>query len=481
MEIRFISTSAEVDPLAELWAEPVFAAAYAAAENAWAETAVDAVWDDDVVPDSPDAEALYAVMADGQDILDVHSVVRHARAAVVAQDALFHRILVRAGENPDPWVGPDPTLDRLWQPRRQGETVTTVRARRRNLAVRSAAADIAVRVSLTDHQVRNRAHRAAVLSHRCPRVWGLCLSGEVSEQNIRTTVDLAASLPDDDTASWAMFDEAVSTFAATAAPGRFRIRARAVRERAHREPLQERHTRASAGRCVWVDPLLDGMAQLSVIGPAADIAAIDAQVDDLATHLASVDGETRTKAQLRADALFGLFYKNAHAAAKDPKSPSSGIVPTVRVTIPVLTLMGHSDEPATLDGYGPIDLDTAKTLAATADTWIRVLTHPITGTVMDVDRKAYKVPEDLKRLIRIQYPTCAFPGCQRPSDTCDLDHRIRWTDGGATSRDNLTPECPAHHPIKDETLWGLNRDPDTGRLYWTTPTGYRSDVDPPPF
>ncbi|MFT3799554.1 DUF222 domain-containing protein [Microbacterium sp.] len=480
MEVRFRSTSAEVDPLAELWADPVFARAYVAAENAWAAEHLDAVWADDVDPDSPDAAALYETMGDEQDILDVHAIVHRARAAVVAQDALFHSILTRAAVEPERWVGPDPTLDPLWQPRREGETVTTVRARRRNLAVRSAAADIAVRVSLTDHQVRDRAHRAAVLSCRCPRVWGLCVAGEVSEQNIRITVDLAASLPDDDTASWAAFDDAVSGFAATAAPGRFRTRARAARERAYREPLQERHARAADGRCVWVDPLLDGMAQLSVIGPAADIHAIDAHIDDLATHLATVDGETRTKAQLRADALFGLFSQGAHAVAKDPDSPSSGIVPTVRVTIPVLTLMGHSDEPATLDGFGPIDLDTAKTLAATADTWIRVLTHPVTGTVMDVDRKAYKVPEDLKRLIRIQYPTCAFPGCQRPSDTCDLDHRIRWADGGTTSRDNLTPECPAHHPIKDETRWGLHRD-DTGRMYWVTPTGYRSDIDPPPF
>lgn len=56
------------------------------------------------------------------------------------------------------------------------------------------------------------------------------------------------------------------------------------------------------------------------------------------------------------------------------------------ITVPVMTLLVESDEPATLDGYGPIDLDTAKCLAGSATSCIRVLTHPVTGTVLDVDR-----------------------------------------------------------------------------------------------
>ncbi|WP_424441344.1 HNH endonuclease signature motif containing protein, partial [Microbacterium sp.] len=47
----------------------------------------------------------------------------------------------------------------------------------------------------------------------------------------------------------------------------------------------------------------------------------------------------------------------------------------------------------------------------------------------------------------------------RRDGACDIDHRIRWVDGGTTSADNLTPACPRHHPVKDETQWGLHRDP----------------------
>ncbi len=157
------------------------------------------------------------------------------------------------------------------------------------------------------------------------------------------------------------------------------------------------------------------------------------------------------------------------------------VAATVHITIPALTLLGRSDEPATLDGYGPIDLATARDLAAGAKSWIRVLTHPVTGTVLDVDRRAYRVPKDLRRWLGIQHPTCIFPGCTRPSHRCDIDHRKRWADGGTTTADNLGPLCESHHPLKDETLWSVKRDAATRTLTWTSPTGHTVDADPPPF
>lgn len=457
------------------WNDDAFGRAYSEAWIAQFGHESDAVEEDDylIAPDIPSDEAQGLF----EEMLDIEGTVRVARASAVAQDAAFHRLLNRAAADPVPWVGPDPTDDPLWTPP-AGYTVASWRARRRSLAVRAAAADIAVRVALSDNQVRNRAHRAAVLSERCPQVWQSCLAGLISEQNVTTTGDLAASLPADDPSSWAAFDDAVAGFALSTAPGRYRTRARAARERAHRESLQLRHRRAADGRRVYLDPLLDGMAQLVAIVPADKAHAADAVLDDLAAHLASVDGETRTHAQLRADALCDLLLTRP---GDKPDKTRPAVVPTVRVTIPALTLLGHSDEPATLDGYGPIDLDTARRLAGDAPSWIRVLTHPVSGTVMDVDRRAYRVPADLRRFLEIKHPTCVFPGCERPSHTCDMDHRHRWADGGTTAADNLGPASRPHHTLKEETLWQLHRDPETGQLRWTSPTGYTIDADPPPF
>jgi hypothetical protein len=55
------------------------------------------------------------------------------------------------------------------------------------------------------------------------------------------------------------------------------------------------------------------------------------------------------------------------------------ITPTVHVTVPVLALLGHGDEPAMLEGYGPIDVETARLLTANAPSLTRLLTHPETG------------------------------------------------------------------------------------------------------
>ncbi|MGB4779421.1 DUF222 domain-containing protein [Microbacterium sp.] len=257
-------SSADVDPLEELWGGPDAVSDYLDALVADAAPMLDAVWDDDLDVVSSEADGLHVAGSLVQDMAEIEAAARRARAANAEQDVLFHRMLVRAAADPVPWVGPDPTVDPLWQPRK-GETVHSVRKRRRDLAVRAAAADIGARVHLTDGQVRGRAHRVAVLTGRCPRVWEACVRGDVSEQNTTTMVELAGSLPGDDPASWGAFDDTIRVPATTLAPGRFRLRARAARERVHRESLEQRHRRAVEGRRVWVDPLPDGMAPVTSI------------------------------------------------------------------------------------------------------------------------------------------------------------------------------------------------------------------------
>ena len=67
-------------------------------------------------------------------------------------------------------------------------------------------------------------------------------------------------------------------------------------------------------------------------------------------------------------------------AESRPTHPNlgTGVRARVLVTVPVLTLLGRSAEPA-LEGYGPIDIDTARELAAGAPGLVRILTHPETG------------------------------------------------------------------------------------------------------
>lgn len=414
--------------------------------------------------------------------LEDRSRERH-RATAAEYDLIF-QVIADASADPDPWVGPDPTLDRLWSDPR-GRTVTAVRRDRIDMAERAAVAEIAVRLRVAEQTVRARAAHAGILRNRCPRVWAAFVDGRLSERHAVETARLAASLPDGDPGAWAAFDDGALDRALRLSPARFATSARVLRERVHSESILERHRRARDERGVWLAPDLDGMATVTAYLPADRAAAALTRLDHAARHLAAVDGEERTLAQLRADAFADLLTETDPAPRSTPGR--SGVAvggtnrPGVVITIPALTLLGADTTPATIDGYGPVDLDTARRLAGEASSWIRLLTHPVTGAPLALDRTVYRVTAALRRWLGVTSPTCAFPGCGRPARECDLDHRRAWSKGGTTDADNLEPECRHHHRMRHETRWTPARDPDTGDLTWTSPLGARIDADPPPF
>lgn len=462
--MKFSSTA--TDPQGDLWSDPAFVDEYLAALCAEADlrfaAGVDSLGEpeDDVLLETGGSPTALVLLEDA---------ATRARALSAAQDQAIAAILDGAEADPDPWVGPDPTRDGAFvlPPH---DSVRAFRARRREFAVRAAVADVAARLRLSEPGVRARGHRARVLQERCPQLWERCVSGAVSEQNMATAALLADTLPVDDREAWASFDAAAAPAAASLAPGRFRTRARTIRERVHPESLENRHARSREDRDVQLTPELDGMSQIVALVPADKGARLMQTLNAAAAHLAGIDGETRTLAQLRADVLCDLV---------PPDAPGGAGKPAVAVTVPVLTLLGRSDEPATLDGYGPIDIDTARRLAGEASSWTRILTHPIDGTVLDLDRTTYRVPAALRRWLGVRDPVCIFPGCGRAATDCDIDHRTAWAHGGRTAADNTAPLCRSHHRVKHETLWHCREE--SGDLVWVSPTGLRSGVDPPPF
>ena len=111
---------------------------------------------------------------------------------------------------------------------------------------------------------------------------------------------------------------------------------------------------------------------------------------------------------------------------------------------------------------------TAWALAA-GGTWRRLVTDPASGTVLDVRRSRYRPPAGLADLVRARDRACVFPTCHTPAERCDIDHLTAWSQGGATSLDNLVVLCQAHHRLKHTPGWTLTRDQATGTLSWHTP------------
>ncbi len=51
-----------------------------------------------------------------------------------------------------------------------------------------------------------------------------------------------------------------------------------------------------------------------------------------------------------------------------------------------------------------------------------------------------------RRAVEIRDRYCTYPGCHVPAEDCEVDHVIRYADGGPTTQENGRLRCPAHHP-----------------------------------
>ena len=71
--------------------------------------------------------------------------------------------------------------------------------------------------------------------------------------------------------------------------------------------------------------------------------------------------------------------------------------------------------------------------------------------------------------VKLQSPTCLWPGCWVPTSVCESDHAHPHEHGGKTEPENGVPLCGRHNRWKQKNYTTL-RDPDTGR--WRT---YRPD------
>ncbi|WP_285041391.1 HNH endonuclease signature motif containing protein, partial [Plantibacter sp. LMC-P-059a] len=236
------------------------------------------------------------------------------------------------------------------------------------------------------------------------------------------------------------------------------------------------------------EPAADGMAWVHLFTTAPIAQGIVERVEAAAAESRAA-GDTRTCAQLQADAIAALALTGvtpedvmSSPVLPHPIEVQEHIKPTVQITVPALSLAGVTDAPATLDGYGPIDPETAARLAVNAPSMTRILVQPETGAVLSVGRKQYRVPADLQRAVRLRDGTCRAPGCGRRARACDLDHSVAWEDGGTTDVGNLACLCRHHHRMKHLPGWDLDHGPG-GVLGWTTPDGkrHRTEPDPAPF
>lgn len=373
-------------------------------------------------------------------------------------------------------------------------------------ARRVAASELAAATRISEREAEQLVADSAALVHTLPTTLEALRSGRLSYRHASILVDEARSLPE---GSWSAFESVALPEAETRTPAGFRQRARALREREHPESIVQRRRAAEESRSVFVEPGRDGMAWLTAHLPAEQAIGAYRRITEIAAGLAAAD-DARTLMQRRADVLADLLTD----AVVPDSAVGTGVRATVLVTVPALTLLDRtgSDDcvgaaagvgacfgagadvdastPPTpspivaatparahLEGYGPISDDVARRLAAHAPSFVRLLTHPETGTVLSVGRDRYAVPRDLKLWLRVRDETCRFPGCGRSAALADIDHTVDWQHEGATRHDNLAHLCEAHHRLKHQTAWQVSQA-GGGALDWRAPSGRRYRTEP---
>ena len=393
------------------------------------------------------------------------------------------------------------------------------------LPLREISAELAAAMRLSDRTVQTRMGDAALLVHQFPATHTALTRGDIDLAHARTIIEAGSFITDPD--KRAHYERRALLAADSETPHRLKSIVNILAARIDPDAAKEHIEHSKQDRSVRLIDLPHNRGQVIYEGPALLARAIYDRLTSMAhtltktTRTSTDDGTTvadtattdtdtgtgtpavpdapaddesgsdvvsvvtgpspdadpevedpRTMDQKRADILADILLTGAPTAHGDALD---NITAKVQITIPALTLLGQSKQPPILAGHGPIDLDTAKRLAAHAPGWDRVLTHPSTGEPVAVDR--YRPSAELRRFLDIRDQHCRFPGCTRPPWNCDNDHTIDAALGGPTSDDNLGDECRPHHVVKHNTLWKVEQI-GHGRLLWTSPTG-RQYIDTP--
>ena len=393
-----------------------------------------------------------------------------------------------------------------------------VRGESVELASRSVAAELAGVLHMSDRVVQARMARAAELMTRYPATMAAFTEARINAAHVRLIQDTGARLDDEVRAE---FEQVAVEACVGETPHRAKRVVERVAERLTPRSLTDRHRDAQKQRRVWREDLEDGQKALGLVHSAAVIDGIydrltqQARAVQTANTKAAKDAaagcgtdtdalgdarDDRSLDQVRADLCADVLLTGSPSGHDTTDGLLAAIQARVEVTVPVFTLMTAGltgaagpvgcgtltgarsafgvrvEQPGELAGATPIDTDTARILAGETTAWERVLTHPITGAILAVDR--YRPNADLRRLLHARDSRCRFFACGLPPVTQDLDHTIDAAYGGATEEGNLGGLCRRHHVLKHQTAWTV-KQLGAGVLEWTSPAG-ATYIDKPP-
>ena len=356
--------------------------------------------------------------------------------------------------------------------RRAAEAAAGVPAARRGRGVASEVA-----LARRDSPARGSRHLgfAKALVHEMPHTLAALESGVLTEWRATLIVRESACLDVEDRR--ALDAELCAEPADLDGMGDARVAAAAktIAYRLDPQAVVDRAARAETERTVTIRPAPDTMTYLTALLPVAQGVSVYAAL----RREADICGDGRSRGQVMADTLIERVTGRSAAAA----TPIA-----VNLVLSDETLLGGSNGPAELGGYGPIPAAVARGLVwgAVTDsrsraTLRRLYAHPRSGALVRMESRARLFPRGLATFIGLRDQRCRTPYCDAPIR--HRDHARPWSNGGPTSADNGHGSCERCNYAKEAAGWQV--EPLVDETYrhtaeFTTPTGaqYRSGAPP---
>jgi hypothetical protein len=361
------------------------------------------------------------------------------------------------------------------------------------MAVRGVLFDLSLRLNVAEQTLRSLAYTATTAAESLPWLWRRALDGFAPLTLVDAAVAGVARLqapigasPEqraEAEAAIAELDAAASDWVVSCSRAAFRARLKRLLERLDARRADVRHAAAMRDRRVGIEHIDDGMSWVTALVPTVHAVALGRRLDAAAKATAKDARELRTRDQIRADLFASWLMGEGTATAVKTK---------VFVTVPVSLLTGDGSaediaarlaalprEDAELVGHGPIDPLTAAQIFTDAKAFHRVITDPVRGIVLDMDRRTYRPTRAQRDWLILRFGRCARDGCNRLALDADIDHDRTWARGGTTDEVNLRPLCPPDHVHRHATRFRFISRRD-GTVQVETPTGHVSAA-PPPF
>jgi hypothetical protein len=332
-----------------------------------------------------------------------------------------------------------------------------------DLCFEGAASEIRAALRLTRRSAEFDLSLALGLFGRLPRVGEALLSGEIDPRRARVMIDATSHLSEEAAreVTGQVMERAgrLTTGQLSALLGRLSISADPdeAKTRYHHSLEERRVVGEETGR---------GTGNLLGLEPPPErVNQILSRLTEIAQGL-KTSGEERSLDQLRADVFLDLLEgKGSHLYGR------RGVI---NLTVDPETLSGLSEAPGELAGFGPVIAEIARKVAEeqVEAEWRYLVSHPQTGLLVHHGRLRRRPSSSQRREVEARNPTCVFPGCRAPASSCDLDHRIPFSEGGPTDPEHLAPACRHDHVIRHRTRW-RHRPLPGGDHLWISPLGHR--------